>query len=346
MIGGGPAGCAAAILLAREGARVALLERSAYETARIGETLPPEVRLPLQRLGVWDRFLAEGHTASPGVAAAWGQAEPYANDFILNPYGSGWQVDRARFDRMLASAAEAAGAAVRQGAEVVGCFRGEPSGGWELAVAGAADPVSAAFLVDATGRASPLRRILGARRIVHDRLVALVGFAGADEDRRALIEATPHGWWYSAGLPDGRLVLAFHTDARPGLRAEWADHLAGAPHTSARVAGVRATGVRHAAAGTQRLEPAAAGSWLAVGDAAAAHDPISGLGVYWALESGMEAAQAVLAGRPGVAAYARAAEVRFGDYLAQRAMYYRAETRWPDSPFWHRRRQPISASSS
>jgi flavin-dependent dehydrogenase len=216
------------------------------------------------------------------------------------------------------------------------------SGGWQLTVAGHG-PLVAAYLVDATGRASPLRRALGARWVVHDHMVALVGSGRAGDDHRALIEATPDGWWYSAGLPDGRLVLAFHTDAAPGLRAAWARHLAAAPHTSARAAGAPTTGVRHVAAGTQRLEPAACGSWLAAGDAAAAHDPIAGLGVYWALESGISAAHAIVAGDPdAMAAYSKAAEARFGDYLAQRAMYYRAERRWPESPFWRRRRQPIT----
>ncbi|MDQ4070678.1 MAG: FAD-dependent monooxygenase, partial [Actinomycetota bacterium] len=110
VVGGGPAGGAAAIVLAAHGARVVLLERSGYDGARIGETLPPEVRLPLERLGVWDRFQDGGHLPSPGIVAAWGGPEPYANDFILNPYGCGWRVDRNRFDSMLAAAAEQAGA--------------------------------------------------------------------------------------------------------------------------------------------------------------------------------------------------------------------------------------------
>jgi flavin-dependent dehydrogenase len=287
---------------------------------------------------VWDRFRADGHTESPGIVAAWGQAEPYANDFLRNPYGAGWHVDRNRFDAMLAGAAAGAGADVRRRAEVVGCA-GEQSGRWALDVRGTA-PMSAGVVVDATGRASRLAGRLGGRRVLHDRLVALVGLFGPpgddDHDRRALIEATPDGWWYSAPVPDGRLLLAFHTDARPGLRAGWDRHLAAAPLTAARAESASAGGVRYAAANSQRREPAAGTGWLAAGDAAAAHDPVAGLGVYWALESGMAAAETILAGA-GTAAYATAAAGRFTEYLAQRALYYRAEPRWPDSPFWRRR---------
>jgi len=51
--GGGPAGAVAALDLSRRGFRVALIEQSAYENVRVGETLPPEIRRPLMDLGVW-----------------------------------------------------------------------------------------------------------------------------------------------------------------------------------------------------------------------------------------------------------------------------------------------------
>ncbi len=146
-------------------------------------------------------------------------------------------------------------------------------------------------------------------------------------------------------MPDGRLLLAFHTDARPGLRAGWARHLDAAPLTAIRAGAAGSGVVRYAAANSQRRQPAAGTGWLAVGDAAAAHDPVAGLGVYWALESGMAGAATILAGA-GTAAYASAAADRFTEYLAQRALYYRAEQRWPDSPFWGRRQAPVPAYPS
>jgi flavin-dependent dehydrogenase len=336
VVGGGPAGASAAIALARAGARVILLERSGYAGDRIGETFPPEVRFPLERLGVWDRFLAGGHVPSPGILAAWGGTEPRANDFILNPHGPGWTVDRRQFDGMLADAALDAGVTVWRDTRILGWTDG-------CLVTSVGPAVGAGVVVDATGRASRLRRDLGGRRVASDRLVALVGVvrpvAGAGDDLRALIEATEHGWWYSARLPDGRLVLAFHTDAGPGLSRSWDEFLAAAPHTAARAGGARPGRVRRVAAASQRREPAAGRGWLAVGDAAAAHDPICGLGVQWALESGLAAAAAVVAGDPQP--YACAAREQFDAYLDQRVAYYRGEPRWPAAPFWQARQADI-----
>ena len=72
ILGGGPAGTACAIALANAGRAVTLLDRSSYDSPRVGEALPPEVRRPLSELGVWDRFLACGPLPSPGITAAWG----------------------------------------------------------------------------------------------------------------------------------------------------------------------------------------------------------------------------------------------------------------------------------
>ena len=44
VIGGGPAGAAAALSLAHMGRSVAMLERSCYEAPRIGETVPPSIQ--------------------------------------------------------------------------------------------------------------------------------------------------------------------------------------------------------------------------------------------------------------------------------------------------------------
>ena len=84
-----------------------MIEKSHYEQARIGETLPPAARPLLMRLAVWEPFLAAGHLPSPGVLSAWGDDELYQTHFIFNPYGQGWHLDRQRFDSDVGSSGEA-----------------------------------------------------------------------------------------------------------------------------------------------------------------------------------------------------------------------------------------------
>ena len=108
--GAGPAGSAAALEFSRRGLSVALIEQGKYETRRVGETLPPMIRHQLTGLGIWERFLESGPLQSYGMQTAWETPAPRRQDFVRNPYGCGWHVDRARFDAMLAQAAAEAGA--------------------------------------------------------------------------------------------------------------------------------------------------------------------------------------------------------------------------------------------
>jgi flavin-dependent dehydrogenase len=361
IVGGGPAGTATAIALARFGWSVTILERSHYESTRIGETVPPEIKQPLIALGVWERFLADEHLESPGTVAAWGQTELYNNDFIVNPHGHGWHVDRRRFDLMLARASEESGVEVLCGARGIRIVRSSPMA-WHIGavVDGQRLARRAALLVDATGKsASPARR-LGGHRIVYDRLVGLVGFASGSNltgDRRALIEAVERGWWYSALLPDGRQVGAFMTDAdllpagQAARSAVWHDQLQRAPHVQARLGrGATSTCARVITACTSRSSTVAADGWVAVGDAATAFDPLSSQGIAWALESGLMAAEAIDGHRQGdrtaLQGCARQVESEFSRYLAMRAEYYGRERRWPDSLFWRRRHVPVPAGNT
>lgn len=354
--GGGPAGAATAIGLSRAGVKTLILDRRAERSEdRIGESLPPSAGVLLDRLGVRAAFNATNPRRCFGNRAAWGgPTSDY--DFIRHPQGPGWHLDRARFDRMLVEAAVQAGSEYSSGARMAVVSR--PNQQWQLVVeqAGHRFLITAEVVVDATGRASAFARRAGARRRVVDRLIAVVAFLttplAASPHSMTLVEAVPEGWWYTAVLPDGRLASAFMTD--PDLPAAhaartpegWRTLLAMTTETMDRVDshGYQLTAPpRIVGAGSSRLDRIAGDGWLAVGDAAASHDPLSSHGIAAALSGGLDAATAVQAYLGGSAAafdaYSERVRSSYAMYLWMWLAYYGEEHRWPHSTFWRRRHE-------
>jgi flavin-dependent dehydrogenase len=353
VVGAGPAGSATARRLAGAGCRVALVERSSFDGPRVGESLAPSVNELLRDLGVWPRFAALDPVPSYGTCGVWGDAQPRRSSHLATPYGCGWHVDRAAFDRMLADAAAEAGAQLRLGTACTGVER--VAEGWSLTLVEGrrTSAVDARVVVDATGRGARVGRHLGARRVVFDRLLGLgATFAASDVDdqRYVLVEAAPVGWWYSAPAAGDRMVAMLMTDAdlcreaRLGTRAAWHGLLSATGLTAARIGGPVVAGPGAFPSAGQRLQRADVDArWLGVGDAALAVDPISGSGVVRALRTAADAAGCVLAllgsdrrDEP-LAAYEAARDRECAAYLTERAAYYGAEQRWASEPFWRRR---------
>jgi len=356
VVGAGPAGSATALRLARAGCRVVLLEGSRFDMPRIGESLPPSVQPLLAELGVWQSFLDLGPLPSYGTRSIWGGAEAEQHSHLMSPWGSGWHVDRLGFDVLLSERARDAGVTLLCGISLMWCDRARQ--GWTLSLQtdrSKAAPLDlrASVLVDATGRGAHVAQRLGARRVLADHLVAVVTrFDGIEstEQGYVMVESTPDGWWYTAPVPERRMVMALMTDGdlynrvRARSASAWRDRWESAEATRARVAGGARSGKpRVVSAISQRLrrrerhEP-----WLAVGDAALSVDPISGSGVIRALRSARVAAQAVMSvlqdgGPAAIGAYEDACDRDWTAYVKERELYYGFEQRWTGSAFWQRR---------
>jgi flavin-dependent dehydrogenase len=311
-------------------------------------------------LGVWEIFISDQNVPSPAILSCWGRNEPYEYDFIFNPYGNGWHVDRRRFDEMLATAAEKRGARVYRKARARSCCQ-NPSGHWmiEAEFAKSFSHLEATCVVDATGRASWLTHRLGARRLVWDRLVALLGYGPVSlawrGDGRMWLESQEEGWWYSALLPEQRVVLAYMTDAdqlavkAKDLERFLREGLKCTALTGRRLSDRQVSNVRLVSANSYSMDRVAGRNWLAAGDAAMAWDPLSGRGITKALESGMRAAETIVKTLNGDTAapdeYQKWIDAQFIDYLRTYRQYYGAEQRWPHSPFWQRRQRPLPITS-
>jgi flavin-dependent dehydrogenase len=119
IIGAGPAGSAAAAILAEYGHRVLILEREKFPRYHIGESLLPFTFQPLQRLGLIDQMRGSAFVkkysvqfVSPSGRAS--QPFYFFDRYDRETVAQTWQVLRSEFDQMLLDNARAKGAQVKE----------------------------------------------------------------------------------------------------------------------------------------------------------------------------------------------------------------------------------------
>jgi flavin-dependent dehydrogenase len=357
ILGAGPAGCAAAILLRQRAHSVAILERERQPAFKVGEHLRPEALAELDALDLPARGRSRYLRQSPGIRVAWGSAEIRERDYLFDPRGAGGNVSRRELECALACRAAEAGALLLRGATRLDVER-DADGSWRVTSSAVSDfsCLRARWLIDATGRRAWLARRLGSARERIDRLVALAGRLRVrrvppDADR-LLVESSPDGWWYSVVLPDGAMNAVYLTDAdlirqldRDASRA-WRQALERTVHTQRRISvGCPEVDVSVHAAETTLLTRLWGPGWVAAGDAAWTSDPLGGLGVSEAFRSARSVVLALdaalrLEDTQRFDSYARDVNARFDALLAARYETYRQDIRWTDRPFWQRRHVP------
>jgi flavin-dependent dehydrogenase len=313
IIGGGPSGSTAGILLAEQGYRVVLLEKTRHPRFHIGESLLP-ANLPLfQRLGVAEKIRAIG-MMKPGAefvsmwhgrgetflfAEAWKKDMQYA-----------YQVRRSEFDEILIRRAAQCGVTVIEGCRA---SHVELSGGLQAGrvVAKLEDgsPASwnAKFVIDASGRDTLLANQLGAkhRNKKHKSAAMYAHFQGAERypgDRAGIISIYwfEHGWFWFIPLADGAtsigaVVWPYYMKSRKKPVCDFfletiqqCEPLAKRLIHSKLMSDVEATG--NYSYSTDRSH---GNNFLLLGDAYAFIDPMFSSGVWLAMNSAVAGAQAV-----------------------------------------------------
>lgn len=305
VVGGGPAGSAAAISCAMRGLRTMLFERDLFARERPGETLHPGIEPLLAQLGVADRLDDVVGARHSGIWIEWNGArrfEPFGGD-AGGPW-AGFQVWRQEFDALLISRAQELGVAVRRPCAVTAVDVPH-------AVLTAEGSVTARIVVDATGKARWLARALGiASPARSPKLLARYGYAqGAcpQRDGAPLLVGDAQGWTWTAMVRANTYQwtrLAFDgMEPDPNWMPE--EFRALTPLGRSRGADV-----------TWRIaDEVARPGWFMVGDAAAMLDPTSSHGVLKAIMSGMMAGH-LIAAVLGGAAPAEGAAAAYCDWCA------------------------------
>lgn len=120
IIGAGPAGAVAAALLRQQGKHVIIVEREQFPRFSIGESLLPQSMEYLQQAGMLRAVVEAGFQFKNGAAFVHG--ERYTEFDFRDKFSAGWgatyQVQRAKFDFILANEAERQGAVIRYKHEV------------------------------------------------------------------------------------------------------------------------------------------------------------------------------------------------------------------------------------
>jgi FADH2-dependent halogenase len=314
VVGGGPAGSAAACRLARAGRRVVLFERDRFPRFHIGESLLASVNDVLEEIGAGDLVRAKAFPAKWGAtfATADGSIERFA-DFAVSPEvprPQTWQVPRAEFDELLLRHAAACGADVREGQRVLEASF-DP-GGVTVHVRDDADrahETRVAAVVDASGRFGLLARKFGLR-VDEPRLANIATFAHYSgvprgEGRRAgdirVIARHDLGWFWlipiSEALMSVGVVLPRRAfDALPRMASDAL--LEHAIQETPAVAALMSAARREWPVRVEKdfsfgARGYAGDRWVLVGDAGSFLDPVFSTGVAIALESGVEAARAL-----------------------------------------------------
>ena len=365
VVGGGPAGSAAATMLARKGWQVTVLEREQFPRDHVGESLLPASIPVLEELGALPAVESAGFLPKYGATMVWGSGDaPWSWYFkeTSQRYAHSYQVWRPQFDQILLDNAKAQGVSVLEGHHVTEViFDGGEAVGVEFTnTDGDTGEGQARFIVDASGQSTLLARHLESKEWdpFFQNLAVYAYFTGAKplpepDQNNIFIESYRYGWLWTIPLHTGRSSVGVVVDSKTGqegiqqngAKAFLQAQLAQSSHTRAMLENAK-----------MDSDPAVVMDWsytagkmygpgyILAGDAACFVDPLFSSGVHLALMSGVLAAAYVTTALNNPSMAEEAGEVYQELYLKEynqfreMARLFYSSNLSAESYFWEARR--------
>jgi len=318
ILGSGPAGCSAALTLKQllPELRVEVFDRADINPIDAGENLPPRTARDLRKLGIWQSFIHGEPQKQLGYQSSWGTAELNAFDFFSTTEGAGWQISKIKFCHLLSDALVKAGIPRKS-------LTKAPKVSLDEKCARIFDTThndlicNSPFVIDATGRRFQLAKQQNIKLQHFDRLCMICGEFELDGSVEgyggSLVESCPLGWWFSTqthqtqgGRSMPKLLIGLFTDTDIAsnyslkIASHWKAQLENTTYTLDRLSTQTLSATskelcypRILAARSTIPETISGERWISTGDSAGTYDPLSGQGIYKAVNNGLRAGEAV-----------------------------------------------------
>lgn len=221
IIGAGPSGATAAALLRQRGYRVVIIEKQHFPRFSIGESLLPQCMEFLEEARMLESVKANAERLGFQFknGAAFKHNGRYTDFNFSEKFTPGdgwtWQVRRGEFDKLLADSAEAQGAEIRYGHEILDVnMDGETPVVTIKAEDGSSYAEMPSFVLDASGFGRILPRLLNLeapsnfplRRAIFTHVTDHISDPDFDREKiRITVHPTEtHVWWWLIPFSDGR----------------------------------------------------------------------------------------------------------------------------------------------